>query len=69
MQYCRGGKYSKRFSPGSDFTQQGTIRGGFSRGTETGCLKSQELTPLVWYLCIDNVFLCGLEEKKKLHHF
>ena len=22
MQYCRGGKKSKRFSPGSDFTEQ-----------------------------------------------
>ena len=43
MQYRRGGKKSKRFSPGSNFTEQiftgEPFRGGFSRGTETGCLK------------------------------
>ena len=35
MQYCRGGKKSKRFSPGSDFTEQiftGEISGLDSAG-------------------------------------
>ena len=42
MQYCQGGKKSKRFSPGSDFTEQiftGELsRGGFSCVTGTGCV-------------------------------
>ena len=35
MQYCWGGKRSKRFSPGSDFTQQiftGELSGADSAG-------------------------------------
>ena len=45
MQYCRGGKKSKRFYPGKDLTERiftgETFRGGFSRGTETRCLYSR----------------------------
>ena len=35
MQFCRVGKKSKRFSPGSDF-RPGTLRDGFRWDTETG---------------------------------
>ena len=57
MQYCQGGKKSKRFSPGSDFTEQ-IFTGELSRGDSAVLLRQGVL---VWSMTIQ---LIGKEDLK-----
>ena len=57
MQYCQGGKKSKRFSPGSDFTEQ-IFTGELSRGDSAVLLRQ---VVLVWSMTIQ---LIGKEDLK-----
>ena len=47
MQYCRGGKKSKRFSPGSDFTEQ-IFAGELSWVDSAGVMRQDVFTEHLW---------------------
>ena len=57
MQYCRGGKKSKRVSPGSDFTKQ--IFTGELSGVDPAGVPRQGV--LMWFLLITKLIPNGTD--------
>ena len=55
MQYCRGGKKSKCFSPGSDFTEQ-ISSGEHSRMDSAGLLRQGVVNIFLKETCMENDF-------------